>query len=307
MARPLWVCSALLIILSTSACQAREPQAVPPPPVESALSTTPATDIDARAAQLKEMAPEGFHVVVEPPFVVLGDEAPARVRSRTEHTVHWATTMLKKDFFKKDPEVILAIWLFKDAASYETHTAELFGEYPDTPYGYYSTEHNALIMNIATGGGTLVHEIVHPYMEANFPACPAWFNEGMGSLFEQCGERDGHIVGATNWRLAGLQEALEEGSVPTLETLTHTTTDQFYGDGSWLYYAMARYLCYYLQEKGLLRTYYREFVEHASEDPTGYQTLQRVLGAEDMAAFQTTWEAYVMALRFPPEVVIETP
>ena len=43
------------------------------------------------------------------------------------------------------------------------------------------------IMNIATGGGTLVHEIVHPYVEANFPGCPAWFNEGLGSLYEACG------------------------------------------------------------------------------------------------------------------------
>ena len=35
-------------------------------------------------------------------------------------------------------------------------------------------------MNISTGGGTLVHEIVHPFIEANFPACPPWLNEGLG-------------------------------------------------------------------------------------------------------------------------------
>jgi len=28
----------------------------------------------------------------------------------------------------------------------------------------------------------LVHEIVHPFMRANFPECPAWFNEGLASL-----------------------------------------------------------------------------------------------------------------------------
>ena len=41
-----------------------------------------------------------------------------------------------------------------------------------TPYGYYSAAHRALIMNIATGGGTLVHEIVHPFVRANFPQMP---------------------------------------------------------------------------------------------------------------------------------------
>ena len=56
-------------------------------------------------------------------------------------------------------------------------------------------------MNIATGGGTLVHELVHPYVEADFPGAPPWLNEGLGSLFEQSDERDGYIVGLTNWRL----------------------------------------------------------------------------------------------------------
>ena len=31
--------------------------------------------------------------------------------------------------------------------------------------------------------------MVHPFVEANFPDCPAWFNEGLGSLYEQCAER----------------------------------------------------------------------------------------------------------------------
>ena len=50
-------------------------------------------------------------------------------------------------------------------------------------------------MNISTGGGTLVHEIVHPFVAANFPNCPAWFNEGLGSLYEQSGEVNGAIHG----------------------------------------------------------------------------------------------------------------
>jgi hypothetical protein len=79
-----------------------------------------------------------------------------------------------------------------------------FQSKPTTPYGYYSSTHKALVMNISTGGGTLVHEIVHPFIEANFPNCPAWLNEGLGSLYEQCGEVDGHIHGYTNWRLPGI-------------------------------------------------------------------------------------------------------
>jgi len=87
-----------------------------------------------------------------------------------------------------------AIWLFRDKASYATHALKTVSAIlRRRPYGYYSTQHRALLMNIATGGGTLVHEIVHPFMRANFPACPAWFNEGLGSLFEQSADREGHL------------------------------------------------------------------------------------------------------------------
>ena len=60
------------------------------------------------------------------------------------------------------------------------------------------------------GGGTLVHEIVHPFMRANFPACPAWFNEGLASLYEQSAEKDGHIRGLINWRYTALEKAVKD-------------------------------------------------------------------------------------------------
>ena len=44
---------------------------------------------------------------------------------------------------------------------------------------------------------------------------------------------------------------------------------------------------------------YREFVAHAAEDPTGYATLQRVLGTPDMDAFAKQWAAFTLQLKFP--------
>jgi hypothetical protein len=107
-------------------------------------------------------------------------------------------------------------------------------------------------MNIQTGGGTLVHEIVLPFMEANFPQCPPWFNEGLGSLYEASSERDGEIIGLLNWRL-----------------------------------------------KGLLTDFYRQFTTHAKEDPSGFETLKRVLKETDMTSFQQRWQDYVMTLKAP--------
>jgi hypothetical protein len=248
-------------------------------------------------AELKKTAPSAdFSIVIQPPFVVIGDEPLKVVKQRAADTVKWAVDGLKQDYFTKDPEAILDIWLFKDAVSYEKHARLLFGETPTTPYGYYSSTHKALIMNIATGGGTLVHEIVHPFMEANFPACPPWLNEGLGSLYEQCGEENGHIHGYVNWRLNGLQKAIRTGTVPSFRTLTAMDTSAFYNADKGTNYSQSRYLCYYMQEKGVLVKFYQEFLAHQKEDPSGLKNLQKVLAETDMDAFKRKWEKYVLGL-----------
>lgn len=244
----------------------------------------------------RQLPGPGFTIVLQKPFVVVGDESPTMVKRRAEQTVGWAVKKLKAQYFTKDPNSIIDVWLFKDRQSYESNAQTLWGETPGTPYGYYSPSQRVLVMNIATGGGTLVHEIVHPFMEANFPDCPDWFNEGLASLYEQSREKGGRIHGSTNWRLEGLQQAIQAN---TLQTFRHLTTRDFYGDDDGTNYAMARYLCYYLQNKGLLQTYYHRFVQNAKSDPTGYKTLQKVLKTDDMVAFERTWKAYVSRLRFP--------
>ena len=273
------------------------------PTTEPSLNAAEADGFAKRLAEVRQQAPAGFTVMAQPPFVVAGDEPAPIVHLRATRIVKWAVDMLKKDYFERDPARTIVIWLFKDKTSYDQHVWSLFQDRPDTPFGYYSSQHAALIMNIATGGGTLVHEIVHPFMAANFPACPAWFNEGLGSLYEQSEEKNGHIHGLPNWRLAALQQNIRAGGLPDFRQLTSMTDDAFYGRSEGAsynqHYAQSRYLCYYLQERGLLVSFYREFTAHAGHDPTGYQSLQKVLGTTDMKAFTEQWKAFVLKLQFP--------
>ena len=295
----------LLLALLTLACgagagtKARAPVAV----VESSvvfpaeLGSFSKAEFEVHIAQLRKRLPSReFTIVVQPPFVVVGDEPADVVKERADGTIKWAVEKLKQDYFTDDPKEILDIWLFKDAASYEKHTRLLFNDTPTTPYGYYSREDKALIMNIATGGGTLVHEIVHPFIEANFPECPAWLNEGLGSLYEQCGEEDGHIHGFVNWRLPGLQKAINAKQVPAFKTLLTMDRDTFYDDRTGVNYAQSRYLCYYLQQRSLLVKFYQQFRADYKNDPGGFQTLRSVLGEPDMDQFKRKWEKYVLGL-----------
>lgn len=265
---------------------------VDPPPVRGFSPS----ELVQHVMALRRHLPREFTVVVEPPFVVLGNVEPEEVRRLAKETVGWAVRRLKLDFFARDPTRILDIWLLKDDESYQAKSLEITGEEPGTPFGFYAPEQGALIMNIATGSGTLVHEIVHPFMEANCPHCPAWFNEGLGSLYEQCSERRGHIVGLRNWRLAELQYAIRQHALPSFRELTQLTGRDFYQGEHSRNYAQARYLLYALQEGGLLVPYYRALTAGLQRDPTGYSALVRVVGDKDMASFQSRWEQAMLRL-----------
>ncbi|MCA8953703.1 MAG: hypothetical protein KDE27_29600 [Planctomycetes bacterium] len=251
------------------------------------------------AAHLEAMQsriPTGFDTVLEPPFVVLGDGGRDAVARSAERTVRWAVELLRRDFFRDDPREVLEVWLFDGKTSYQKHCRELFGEPPTTPFGFYSPRHGALIMNIATGGGTLVHEIVHPFVAANVEDCPAWLNEGLGSLFEQCRERDGRITGLLNWRLDGLQQAIRAERTVPLGKLLATSSAEFYGERSGLHYAEARYLLYWLQENGKLQAFWRDWLATRERDPTAAAAMRRALAidGDGLAAFQREWEGWLL-------------
>src|SRR5947207_15801951 len=90
----------------------------------------------------KRLPGPGFTVVVQPPFVVIGDEEPPAVKKWAAGTVQWSVDELKRAYFKKDPAEIIDIWLFNGKESYERNVKKLFNETPSTPFGYYSSAHN---------------------------------------------------------------------------------------------------------------------------------------------------------------------
>jgi len=48
----------------------------------------------------------------------------------------------------------------------------------------------------------------------------------------------------------------------------------------------------------LLVKYFHEFRRSVKKDPTGYQTLVKILNESDMDGFKKKWEAFVLKLRF---------
>jgi len=256
-----------------------------------------AAAIAAHIERLRSKLPaDTYTIVSQPPFVVIGDEPAAIVRDRAVHTVGWAVDRLKQDFFEQDPPAIIDIWLMKDELGYAACARGMLGRQPQIQLGFYASAQRALVINLTAGTGTLVHEIVHPFIHANFPACPVWFNEGLASLFERADERAGHIIGLTNWRLPHLQRLIRADRCPTIAAVTALDRGEFYNRDEADNYAVARGLCYYLQEQGQLVPFYRAFRANYQTDPTGLRTLQQTLHEANLSRLQIKWEKFVRAL-----------
>ena len=239
---------------------------------------------------------KNFAVTVTYPYVITGNLSQAELehwKSRVQRT----QSAVKNMYFRQDPSEVVQIWLFKDEASYYQYNKSLWNASLGTSFGYYLPAQKRMMMNIASGGGTLTHELIHPYIEANFPQSPLWFNEGLASLYEQSYYKGAKVYGAPNWRLSGLRSVINADAMPSLESMMKTNHVQFMGANREVYYAQARYLMLYLQSRGLLEKYYREFKLSVASDPTGIATFLRITNYQSMARFEKDWVRYINALR----------
>src|SRR5687768_13674225 len=95
------------------------------------VAAAPAYEQHIAAQKLKfGDAAKDLSVVVEPPFVVWGDSGELQVQRSAKGTVRWAVQHLEAEFFPRPPDGIHDIFLFRDAASYERHAKQLWGDTP---------------------------------------------------------------------------------------------------------------------------------------------------------------------------------
>ena len=257
--------------------------------------------VEERAAALvrevRARLDESFIVEREGIFVIAGNLPRRRFEAIRRDTVALAAQALWASYCTRRPPDPVVIYLFADGRTYRAWAKRLFGDERVSHFGYYRPAQNAMLMNIATGTGTLVHELTHALVRPDFPDIPTWFDEGLASLHEQCQVGPKGIRGLVNWRLPGLQRAIREGRLVPLAKLVATTEREFRGPNEGLHYAEARYLVMYLQHKGLLRRFYREFRRNVANDPTGARTLEAVTG-KSIPELQKDWLAWVGTLRF---------
>ena len=257
-----------------------------------------ARECDAIAQRLGGQLGPTCGVIVRSPFVIAGDMDRRRLELRYNETIGPASRAMAKAYFRTPPNRAITVLLFSGEESYNRYAKALFGEEGISVYGYYKPSQRTLVMNIGTGGGTLVHELTHALIDFDFPAVPAWFNEGLASLHEACQihpDQSG-IDGQTNWRLPGLQKAIREGRAHPLEELV--ALKDFRGEGVGLNYAEARYFCLYMQQQGVLVDYFRRFRASHKHDPTGAQTILAVFPGKNWRTLNADFQSWALKLEY---------
>lgn len=235
-------------------------------------------EIESRCLEVRRSLDGSFIVESYGSFVIATNLNRSELEEVKAYTLKAGFNALYRDYFDTIPDRIFTLYIFKNQKDYVTYSRKLFDEKPNTPYGYYRYDQAAVVVNHASGSGTLIHELVHALLDVDFPGAPTWFNEGFASLFEQSEIDNGSIRGLQNWRFDILREAVLSKTTIGLKELISSTTEEFYKDVDGRKYAQARFLCYYLQERGLLQSFYKEFRQDLERDPTGLQTLERVTG-----------------------------
>jgi hypothetical protein len=284
---------ALVLLLTAAACGA--------PGVPQYMEDFPQDEAAAQlvVAGIRRELGEATRVErVEEYFFVATNDTPYSF-TRSRETVSVMVRHLYAHYFERKPEKPIRVYLFRDKQTYEEHCEAAYGRPPSTPFGFYMSAERKMVMNIATGTGTLAHELVHPLLAEDFPDVPSWFNEGFASLYEQSAWRGDRMVGLVNWRLPALQKALQAGTAIPLRELLGSTPARFYGDGCGVNYASARYLCLFLQERGHLAAFYRAFKAGFKDDPAGVAALEKAAGAK-LDALETAWREWVLKLRPEP-------
>jgi hypothetical protein len=255
----------------------------------------PAQACQATAEQLSPALPSSFRVILRPPFVLAGDLPESELDRLHRETVRPVASALWRSYFDRKPDQPVTIVALAGESSYRTAAASLDGYEPTAYAGYTQRGARRIVFNLATGDGTLAHELAHILAAFDFPAMPEWFDEGLAALHESASFSDDGLtmIGTANWRTRLLRDALRQGELPTLESVI--ASPAFRGEGEGLNYAVVRCFCQYLQERGLLSHFYRKFRGAGHEDPEGVATLCELLGRASLAEVDRDFRRWAMA------------
>ncbi len=287
----------------------------PPPPSAAPAASAPvppydlAADLAQRTAAARERFGAGTRVQVEGAAFLLVDADHGGLFDQGVSLVHRTVGALLAGPFSGPPDRAVTVYLFSKHADYVAFSRERYNLDPGNLYGYYRRSRRELLVDATSGLPTLSHEIVHPFMQHAMNA-PAWIDEGTASLLEfPYFAKDGSVHGLTNWRYDRLRHAIDSrdlGPTTRLSALFGMSNHEFLGkneatedaqhEAELRHYAMARFVCQWLDSRGALWTFLHAWRDGFATDPDGRAAFVQAVGMSPEDA-DAPWLAYVRSLQ----------
>lgn len=170
--------------------------------------------------------------------------------------------------------------------------------------GYYDRDRRRLVTQDIGPG--LRHEFFHVlhwrFAERLGQRHPLWVMEGLACMFEDVempGEPDsGAFAFKPSWRTNIAKRLARFGGLVPLERFLTLADEKFMSERPRAKYAQARALCMFLDERGKLAPWFRDYCAHFDADPTGREALERTFDLSP-ARIDTAFRAWAAKL---PEV-----
>lgn len=213
-------------------------------------------------------------------FVIFSDLDEKTTYSIIDTEIRQTIDGMVNGYVSRTPDSATAIFLFGDYEDYKAFTLNNtdIEEKDLSPYGYYKISQNIIVIRYVSWKGSTKHETAHRFTKADFPDAPSWFDEGLSSLLEKSAYKNGKLVGEFSWRIVAIRRAIKDDKYTGLKQLMQTNDNELYGKRTSFYYAQARYLLMYLEERGFLEEYYKTFRDTYRQDKTGISQLENILG-----------------------------
>lgn len=224
--------------------------------------------------------PDGMTITKFKYFVVFSDMNDELTCKLIDNDMRNTIDAMTNNYVNKLPDAVTPIFLFEKYENYKKFVIDNYDIPEDdiSPYGFYKISKNVIVIRYVSWKGSILHEITHRFIRADFPDAPSWFDEGFASLNEKSVYKDGNLEGEFSLRILPLRRAIKENTYTGLKHLMQTDDDELYGKRTSYYYAQSRYLLMYLQEKGLLQKYYKTFRDNHKKDNTGITQLEEITG-----------------------------
>lgn len=170
---------------------------------------------------------------------------------------------------------------------------------PGLTLGYHLPYDKSVMVWLASGGGTLSHELIHALIEVDFPSAPGWLEEGIASLYEGA---DGAWQPIDNYRLYYLHSAGKRfnGLTPIRRLTALSKADFNHPQFARFHAASVRYFAFYLYRRHqALADIYKKVRDMQSRSVSAQIGVIEATLERSVEEIQADWESWVQDRSVP--------